>query len=71
LFVESGTLNRDRKYVPWWTALRVTVFGRGKTPKEVRLNNQPLRDWKFDEKTHSVTLSCPDAAAGWELSLQY
>ena len=61
----------SRKYAPWWTQLKVTIYGAEKTPKEVRLNGQPLRDWTFDDKTHAVTLSFPDAADGWELSLQY
>jgi alpha-glucosidase len=61
----------SRKYAPWWTELRATIYGAERAPREVRLNGQPLRDWKFDGKTHSVTLSIPDAAAGWEISVQF
>lgn len=61
----------SRKYAPWWTELKVTIYGAERTPSEIRLNGQPLRGWAFDERTHSVTLSFPDAAAGWELSVQF
>ncbi len=69
LRVKSASENH--KYMPWWTELRVTAYGAEKTPQEVLLNGQPLRKWTFDDKTHAVTMSFPDATAGWELSIQY
>jgi alpha-glucosidase len=60
-----------RKYAPWWTELRLTVYGAEKSPKEVRLNGQPQRNWAFDDKTHSITLAFLDTAARWELSILY
>ncbi len=60
-----------RGHGSWWTELRVTVYGATKAPKEVRLNGQLARGWSFDDKTHAVTLRFPDAAARWEISVQF
>jgi hypothetical protein len=58
-------------YQPWWTTTELTIYGAAAAPKEVRLGDQVLRDWRYDSQTHSVTLTVTDALKNWSVSLTF
>jgi alpha-glucosidase len=58
-------------YRPWWTSTEVTVYGASASPKEVRIGDQIIRDFKYDGQLHFVTLLVPDAVKDWSLRLSY
>lgn len=56
---------------PWWSSVEVTVFGVAAQPKEVRIADRSIREWRYDGQTHSVILTVPDALANWTISLTF
>jgi alpha-glucosidase len=42
---------------PWWTAVRITVFGTSVAPHEVTVNGIRVSDWKYENASASVTLT--------------
>lgn len=64
----SSNLEKNA-YRPWWTSVRLTVFGIGSQPNEVHIGNQPVNDWRYDSQTHSVTLTVPDALRDWTVRI--
>jgi alpha-glucosidase len=58
-------------YHPWWSSAEVTVYGAAAAPKEARIGDQIIRDFKYDSQVHSVTLMLPDAVKDWSVRLSY
>jgi alpha-glucosidase len=58
-------------YHPWWNSAEVTVYGAVAAPKEARVGDQIVRDFKYDSQLHSVTLTVPDAVKDWSVRLSY
>ncbi len=58
-------------YQPWWTSIKLEVFGASHSPKEVREGDQALRGWRFDDENHSVTVTLPDSRSGWTVRVAY
>jgi alpha-glucosidase len=58
-------------YQPWWTSIKLEVYGAGHAPKEVREGDQAVKDWRFDDENHSVTFTLPDSRSGWTVSVTY
>jgi alpha-glucosidase len=58
-------------YKPWWSSTEVTMYGAAAAPKEVRIGDQVIRDWRFDGSTHTVTLTVPTALSNWSVELLY
>jgi alpha-glucosidase len=58
-------------YRPWWNSTALTVYGAAATPKEVRVNDQMIEDWRFDSQAHTVTLTVPDALKNWSVRLRF
>jgi alpha-glucosidase len=58
-------------YKPWWNSTALTVYGAAATPKEVRVNDQTIEDWRFDSQAHTVTLTVPDALKNWSVRLRF
>jgi alpha-glucosidase len=58
-------------YHPWWSSAEVTVYGAAWAPKEARIGDQIIRDFKYDSQFHSVTLTVPDAVKDWSVRLSY
>jgi len=52
-------------FQPWWASAELTVYGAGAAPKEVRLGDQIVQQWRFDSQKHAVVLTLPDAAKNW------
>ncbi|MEQ1472530.1 MAG: TIM-barrel domain-containing protein [Candidatus Acidiferrum sp.] len=74
--VSGNMLNVNGKvvngaYHPWWSTAEITVYGAAAAPKEVRIGEQIIRDFKYDGQLHSVTLLVPDAVKDWSLRLSY
>jgi alpha-glucosidase len=61
--VTSGV--EKNAYKPWWTTAEVTVYGAAAAPKEVRIGNQIIQQWRFNSQSHAVVLTLPDAAKDW------
>jgi len=58
-------------YQPWWKSAQVTLFGATAAPKEVRIGDQVIHDWRYDGLAHNVTLTVPDAAKNWSVRLAF
>jgi alpha-glucosidase len=54
-------------FQPWWTSAKLTVFGAAAAPKEVRLGDQIVQQWRFDPEKQAVVLTLPDAAKNWNV----
>jgi alpha-glucosidase len=58
-------------YQPWWTNIKLEVFGAEHEPKEVREGDHVVNGWRFDGENHSVTFTLTDSHAGWTVSVTY
>jgi alpha-glucosidase len=58
-------------YQPWWTNIKLEVFGAANEPKEVREGGHVVNGWIFNGENHSVTFMLPDSHAGWTVSVTY
>jgi alpha-glucosidase len=56
-------------FKPWWTSTQLHIFGIAASPKEIRLRDESLKDWHYDEPTHSVTVSVPNSLSDWTVKL--
>src|SRR5260370_290125 len=56
-------------YQPWWKSVAVMIFGAVAAPKEVRLGDDVIREWRYDSRAHTVTLTVHDAAKNWSPAL--
>jgi alpha-glucosidase len=58
-------------YQPWWKSAQVTIYGIAVKPKEVRIGEQTINDWRHDSLAHTVTLTVPDALKNWSVRLAF
>jgi alpha-glucosidase len=58
-------------YQPWWKSAQVTIYGASAPPKEVRIGEQAINEWRYDTLAHSVTLTVPDAVRNWSIRLSF
>jgi alpha-glucosidase len=58
-------------YKPWWNSTRLEIYGAGAEPKEVRVGDQLIHDWRFDAQAHCITLTVPDALKNWNVRLTF
>jgi hypothetical protein len=63
--VENG------RFQPWWKSAEITVYGVASAPKEVRIENQVVTDFRYDNQMHAVMLTVVDAVRGWSLQINY
>ena len=56
-------------FQPWWTIAEVTVYGVAAEPKEIRVGDLVIQETRYDSKSHSVTLTVPDAVKNWTVRL--
>jgi alpha-glucosidase len=66
----SGNSEAD-KFQPWWSTAEVTIFNAASKPKEVRVRESSVRDFRYDAKSHSVTLMVPAATKNWSAQVTY
>jgi len=58
-------------YRPWWSEVDAKVFGASSAPKEVRVGEQAVSDWKYDGDEKSVTIHIKDGRKDWTATVQY
>jgi hypothetical protein len=59
------------KFHPWWTTTEVIVFSAASKPREIRVEDKVVRDFRYDAKARSVTLTVPDATQNWTAQVSY
>jgi alpha-glucosidase len=57
-------------FPPWWDTTEVTIFGAAAAPKEVRVRDKVIQDWRYDSRSHAVILAVP-GAADWNIQLAF
>jgi alpha-glucosidase len=58
-------------FQPWWNTAEVSVFGAATVPREVRIGERLTHSWRYDGKSHSVTLTVPEAMKNWAVRLTF
>ncbi len=58
-------------FQPWWKNVEVTIFGAPASPREVRIGDQVVHEWRYDSLAHTVTLIVPDAVKNWSVRLAF
>jgi len=58
-------------YQPWWKDVEMKVFGVESKPREVRVGEQSVNDWSYDEAGEMVTVHMKDANRDWTASIRY
>jgi alpha-glucosidase len=66
----AGNVEKN-SYQPWWQGAEVKLFGAAAQPKEVRIGEQIIREWRYDSFAHTVTLTVPDALKNWSVRLAF
>ena len=56
---------------PWWNSTQLKIYGAGSEPKEARIGEQLIHDWRYDPQAHSITLTVPDALKNWNVRLSF
>jgi hypothetical protein len=58
-------------FQPWWNGVEVTLFGAAAAPKEVRIGDAVIHEWRYDGLVHAITLTVPDATKNWSIRLAF
>jgi alpha-glucosidase len=58
-------------FQPWWNSAEVTVFGASTQPKEIRIGDRAIHEWRYDSAAHSVIFAVPDASKNWTAQLTF
>ena len=58
-------------FEPWWKSAEVTLYGAAAPPKEVRIGDEVIHEWRYDGLAHAVMLTVPDAARNWSVRLAF
>jgi alpha-glucosidase len=66
----AGNLETN-SFKPWWKSAEVMLYGVSASPKEVRLGDEVIHEWRFDRQTRAVTLTLPDALKNWTVRLAF
>ena len=62
---------RQGSYTPWWTNIRVEVFGVEKAPLQVSVSGRSVSDWTYDPDNQKLTLLVADSPEGWNILLTH
>jgi alpha-glucosidase len=65
-----SAIERDG-YKPWWNAVEISVFGMEKAPKEVRVGDATIHEWRFDTTQHAMVFTMPEAKNNWTVELVF
>jgi alpha-glucosidase len=66
----TSTVDKNA-YKPWWSGAELIVYGNAAPPKEVRIGDAVLREWRYDSQAHTITLTVPDAMNNWNVRLTF
>jgi alpha-glucosidase len=64
--VVTGRLEHD-EFRPWWSSLKLVVYGFKAAPHEIRSGGKAVRGWTFEEQSGAVTVLVPRARGDWRL----
>jgi alpha-glucosidase len=56
---------------PWWKSAEVMLIGAAVPPREVRIGDVVVHEWRYDGPGHTVTLTVPDAMKDWSVRLAF
>lgn len=56
-------------FTPWWTSLRVQIFGLQTKPREIRVDGRTDTDWEFDAATKSAIVEIRSARREWKIDV--
>ena len=66
----TSTIEKN-SYRPWWNNAEVTVYGATAKPREVRIADRVIHEWRYDTAGHSVIFTVPDAVQNWTAQLAF
>jgi len=69
--VTLSSTTEKSAYQPWWNSVKLTIYGALTPPKEVRIGEQVIHEWRYDNIAHAVTLTMPDALKNWSVRLAF
>jgi alpha-glucosidase len=58
-------------FQPWWKSAEVTVLGTSAQPKDVRIADRVIHEWRYDAAAHSIVFTVPDAYKNWTVQLTF
>ncbi|HTP68891.1 MAG TPA: glycoside hydrolase family 31 protein [Dongiaceae bacterium] len=58
-------------YTPWWSEVDAKIFGASSAPKEVRIGDQKVSDWQYDDAEKAVVIHIKDARKDWSAMVRY
>jgi alpha-glucosidase len=58
-------------FQPWWNSAEVIVFGASTQPKEIRIGDRAIHEWRYDAAGHSVIFAVPNASKNWTAQLTF
>ena len=70
-FVTVASNVEKNSYQPWWKTAEVKLLGAAAQPREVRIGEQIIQEWRYDSRAHAVTLTVPDALKNWSVRLGF
>jgi alpha-glucosidase len=70
-FVRVVSTVEKSAYQPWWKSAEVTLYGAASVPKEVRIGDQVIHEWRYDAQSRSVTLTVADAVTNWNVHVAF
>ena len=65
-----SAIERDG-YKPWWSPAEITVFGMEKAPKELRVGDAIIHEWRYDTTQHAIVFTVPEAKNNWTVELVF
>ncbi|MGH9740906.1 MAG: DUF5110 domain-containing protein [Candidatus Acidiferrum sp.] len=66
----TGTVEKNA-FQPWWNSTQLKIFGTSAEPKEVHIGGQLTHEWRYDSRSHCVTLTVTDALKDWKVRLSF
>jgi alpha-glucosidase len=58
-------------YKTWWNAAELTVFGMDKVPKEVRVGDATIHEWRYDVAQRAAVFTVPEARNNWTVEIVF
>jgi alpha-glucosidase len=68
--IAINTSTKKSGFQPWWNAAQLTVYAITQ-PKEVRVADTVIRDWRYDPDARAVRFSVPDATKNWSVQISF
>jgi alpha-glucosidase len=66
----TSTVETDG-YLPWWNIAQLTIFGAHSAPSDVRVEHRATKDWHYDDGSHTITVTVPDAKKNWAVRVNF